>query len=221
VIARARALYFLLAVAALGLVTSANRLGARILQATGAENLLWLAGLCVPSLLVCLLAYVGIRPARPFALRQAGTRWGRLLRLGGAWLVLWLAGSGLAASVAGHWIRYTSGLLPVLCFLAVAPLQEELLYRGALFELAERGWPVAHRWAPVTASALPFALQHLQFHGYRWSGPAILQVAFTLPMGLVLGRLRQESGSIWPGWVVHVATNLAGAVGSGTPWIQS
>ena len=210
----ARLAYFTIALAALGLITTANRLGARGLEAA-APGLLWLVALCIPSLLVCLLIYLGARPSHPFALPRPGTPWGRLLRVGGTWLVLWVAGSAVAALVAGHWIRYTSGRFALLCFVIVGPLQEELLYRGVLFELAERGWPRGRWWGSVVASTIPFALQHFQFYGYRLTGAALLQVAFTLPMGVALGRMRQASGSVWPGWIVHVLTNLTGAFGTG------
>ena len=52
---RARGLYVVLAVVALGLVTTANRLGARSLQTVAGSRILWLAEACVPSLLVCLV----------------------------------------------------------------------------------------------------------------------------------------------------------------------
>jgi len=83
--------------------------------------------------------------------------------------------------------------------------------------LAERGWARTRGWGPITASTVPFALQHLQFHDYRLSAAALLQVGFTVPMGLVFGRLRQESGSLWPGLIVHILTNLTGAFGEGAP----
>ena len=210
---RARALYLVLAVAALGLITSTNRLGAWSLRAV-APHLLFLAGLCIPSLLVCVLIYLSVHPARPFGPPHPHTPWSRLARLAGMWLGAWLAGSAVAALVVGHWIRYATDVPALVCFVMVGPLQEELLYRGALFELAERGWPSAPRWSPIVATTVPFALQHLQFHGYRFSAAALFQVAFTVPMGLVFGRLRQASGSLWPGLAAHVLTNLAGAFGT-------
>ncbi len=136
-----------------------------------------------------------------------------MLRLAVRWLLAWLAASALAALVTGHWIRYTSGTLAIVCFVLVGPLQEELLFRGALFELAERGWPAGGPWVPVLLTTVPFALQHFQFHQYRLTADALIQVGFTVPMGIVFGRLRQESGSLWPGLAVHVLTNLPGAFG--------
>lgn len=212
---RLRFLYILLSLLALGLITTANRLGARGLQAVSGDRLLWLAGLCVPSFVVCTVLYLGVRPERPFAGPPVNAPWPRMLRLSGAWLLVWLAASAVAALVVGHWISYTTGVYSILCFVLIGPLQEELLYRGALFELAQRVWPSRRFWSPVIATTIPFALQHFQFHGYQLSRPALLQVGFTIPMGLVFGSLRSLSGSIWPGFVVHVLTNLPGAFGCG------
>ena len=162
---RLRFLYILLSLLALGLITTANRLGARGLQA--------------------------VSPERPFAGPRVNAPWPRMLRLSGAWLLVWLAASAVAALVVGHWISYTTGVYSILCFVLIGPLQEE-------------------------ATTIPFALQHFQFHGYQLSRPALLQVGFTMPMGLVFGSLRSLSGSIWPGFVVHVLTSLPGAFGCET-----
>src|SRR5262245_22599039 len=131
----------MLALAALGLITSANRLGGRGLQAIGAGDLVWLAELCFPSFLVCLALYLWSRPARPLALPRPDTDRRLVLRLGGTWLLIWVAGSAIAAFVAGHWIRYTTGRLAILCFVVVGPLQEELLFPGVRFEVVAGAVP--------------------------------------------------------------------------------
>ena len=211
--ARSRVLLVFLALLSLVLVTTCNRLAAAGLRTMAAPDLLWVAGLCVPSLVACALIYLGVRPERPFGAPIPETRWPRVLRLAGTWLVVWLIASTVAATVAGHWIRYASGAPAIACFVVVGPLQEEVLFRGALFELAERGCPGRRAALPVLLTTVPFCLQHFQFHGYRADASALGQVAFTIPMGLVFGRLRSETGSLWPGVVVHVLTNLPGAFG--------
>src|SRR5262249_13947869 len=143
---RARGAFIILAVAAVGFITTSNRLGAAILRLAGVPGALWLAELCIPSFLSCLLVYLAVRPTRPFALPGASTDWSRLVRLSGGWLLIWLASSAIAALVVGHWIRYTAGMLATLCFVVVGPLQEELYFRGAVLEVAERGWPRAPDW---------------------------------------------------------------------------
>jgi membrane protease YdiL (CAAX protease family) len=51
-------------------------------------------------------------------------------------------------------------------------------------------------------------------HQSHLTPAAVIQVAFTIPMGIIFGRLRQEPGSLWPGLALHVVTNLPGALES-------
>src|SRR5262245_8020759 len=124
----------LLSVVSLGLVTTSNRLAGAL-----APGLPWLPDSCLGSLVVCVLIYLSIRPARPFCGPVPGTPWPRVFRVSGWWLALWLAGSAAGALAAGHWLRYGLAANPaqIAAFLLLGPLQEELLFRGALFELAE------------------------------------------------------------------------------------
>ncbi len=117
-------------------------------------------------------------------------------------MALPLLGSALAALVAGHWIRYrlAHGPCQLLGFLFLGPAQEELLFRGALYELVERSRLPAGPGAPVFLSTLFFALHHLQLYGFAMTSSALAQVGFAVPMGVALGLLRAESQSLWPGW---------------------
>src|SRR5262245_16582709 len=95
-----RALYASLSVAALGLITTVNRVGAEVLKSLD-PSLSWLAATCIPSLLACFTAYWACRPARP-SLPEARTDWHRLARLAGTWLSLWILVSATAALIVGH-----------------------------------------------------------------------------------------------------------------------
>jgi membrane protease YdiL (CAAX protease family) len=86
------------------------------------------------------------------------------------------------------------------------------MFRGTLFELAERSFP-GNEGAPVWITSVFFSLQHFQLHGYRADRAALTQVAFTFPMGLVFATLRRRSQSLWPAFVVHILTNLPSAFG--------
>jgi len=194
----------------LGLVTTVNRLAGRL-----APDVAWLPDSCIASLAVCIAVYLAIRPARPFAPPLPTTPWPRVLRLSIGWLVLWLALSAIAASAAGHWLRYrlANGPSEIIAFVIIGPLQEELLFRGAIFELAERSALTRDTLAPVAISSILFALHHFQLHGYHLTPAALLQAGFALPMGWVFGTLRAQSASIWPAFVVHVLTNVPGVFG--------
>jgi membrane protease YdiL (CAAX protease family) len=101
----------------------------------------------------------------------------------------------------------------LLGFLALGPLQEELLFRGAIFELAQRSRFGTDSRAAIWISTIFFALHHLQLHGFEFNWAALVQIGFAMPMGLVFGAIRAETDSLWPGLAVHVATNLPGAIG--------
>ncbi len=172
----------------------------------------WIASACIPAVLVALSIYVLCRPRRPFALGNAGTSWARIFKISLGWLIVWIAGSVIYASVRGGWVPYVAGAPALVGFLLLGPLTEELLFRGAVFELAERVWP-QNAVAPIVMSSILFSVYHLQLHAYQFNSFVALQLVFTLAFGFVLARLRHLSSSIWPGLVLHIATNLAHAFG--------
>ncbi len=208
---RSRSALVTLSLLSLALVTTVNRAASAL-----APRWDWLPDSCIVSFLVCLGVYVAIRPARPFGLPLPDTSWRRVGRVSTVWLAFWLSGSAVAALGAGHWIRYRLGHTPAQLtgFLLFGPLQEELLFRGAVFELVERSLVDVASGPPIVVTTILFGLHHLQLHGFQLTPGALLQVGFALPLGLVLGLLRADSRSLWPGLIVHVLTNLPGAVGT-------
>lgn len=210
---RARWQLLVVCVLSLGLISTVNRvcyqLSLRFAPAT-----VWVSLTCFSSFLACLAVYLGSRPARLFALPGPVTDWRRIFRLSSLWMMIWLGASALAANHAGHWIAYAHGASAIIAFLIFGPLQEELLFRGAIFELTERAFPQARAFLPVLLSSIFFSLHHFELHGYRATSQALLQVGFTFPMGLVFGILRKESGSLWPALALHFLTNLPGCFGA-------
>ena len=76
----------------------------------------------------------------------------------------------------------------------LAPLVEELVFRGLLY-----GW-VAGRWGTVAAwivSSLAFAAAHVE--------PA--HIILVLPLGLLFGWLRRRTDSLLPSLVAHMVNN--------------
>jgi membrane protease YdiL (CAAX protease family) len=95
---------------------------------------------------------------------------------------------------------FGAGMSPWLIFLAgivVAPLVEEIFFRGFLFTgLREKyGWIAA-----ALISSGFFAAVHLQ--------PIVMPPIFLL--GMIFAYLYQRTGSIWPAVIMHVATNTLG-----------
>jgi len=85
-------------------------------------------------------------------------------------------------------------LISLAVFAGMAPLAEELVFRGLLY-----GW-LAGRWGAgvaVVGSSIAFAAAHVE----------LAHVILVLPLGLMFGWLRWRSGSLWPSLVAHMANN--------------
>lgn len=83
----------------------------------------------------------------------------------------------------------------VIAIVAVAPLAEELLFRGAWFGRLQ---PMVGTRAAVLVTGLGFGLSHA---GSPWTVPLLTA------LGVGLGALRAASGSVWPGVLVHAVNN--------------
>lgn len=90
------------------------------------------------------------------------------------------------------WLLATFGVL-------IAPVMEELFYRGFLYPVVKRRLGIV---AAVVFTALPFAMMHGP--QYDWAWAALLLVFL---VGAVFGIVREWSGSVAAAVVVHMAYN--------------
>ena len=83
--------------------------------------------------------------------------------------------------------------------IAVAPLFEEIIFRGFLFKVLDdtRGHGTA-----VSATAILFALLHLPQLWGSWAGVALIFV-----VGYILSFIRQRSNSLIPSFIIHTSYN--------------
>lgn len=91
-----------------------------------------------------------------------------------------------------------TGIEVYLVFLAIvilAPLAEELLFRGFIFQGFRKKMPF---WPTAILVSLLFALVH-------WQVNVGLDV---FALSLVLCWLRERTGSLWPGIILHSTKNL-------------
>lgn len=105
----------------------------------------------------------------------------------------------ISAAVLGSWPSLEASLM-VGYGVLVAPLVEELLFRGFLLP------PLARRLggrAGVAVSATLFGMMH--FSDPQAVPPLII-------MGAMLGALRLASGSLWPALLLHVGNNAVAFV---------
>jgi membrane protease YdiL (CAAX protease family) len=75
----------------------------------------------------------------------------------------------------------------------VAPVAEELLFRGYLMNLWISRWGL---WAGVLLSSLVFGLFHVE------------RVAFAAPLGIIFALVYLRYDSLWPGIALHASYNL-------------
>jgi uncharacterized protein len=89
----------------------------------------------------------------------------------------------------------------LLSFLAVAlaPLMEELFFRGFLYPVLARR--LGAFWG-IVLTALPFGLLHLQQYGWAWAAGLIIFL-----VGVVCGVVRATTRSVGASFLVHAAYN--------------
>ncbi|NIA07296.1 MAG: CPBP family intramembrane metalloprotease [Actinobacteria bacterium] len=99
--------------------------------------------------------------------------------------------------------------LVIILAVGVAPLTEEILFRGLL-----QGWLVRlfrSRWAAIVVSAGIFAMLHLAARENVSAGEASLARIETIPalfvLALVLGYAYEKSGSLYRPMVIHLVFN--------------
>jgi membrane protease YdiL (CAAX protease family) len=177
-----------------------------LLLATGA---LYGVGLVSVGLAV---APLGRDAAPALALRRAS--W-RIMMLGIlATVLLSLAISQFGPALKGmkdleEIVREPNAFVRALLLLGgLAPLVEELIFRGLLYGWLEGRWG----WRPAFwVSSLAFAIAHYQWNAQGWE-----QLAYALavlPLGLLFGWLRRRTNSLLPSFAAHVVNNCVGVIG--------
>jgi uncharacterized protein len=93
----------------------------------------------------------------------------------------------------------TSLILIVIYGSIVAPVCEELLFRGFLQPLLVRSLGVV---AGILATAVPFGMLHFQEYGKSWRHVILISIS-----GVVFGWMRQATGSTRAAAVMHSSYN--------------
>ncbi|SEO69117.1 hypothetical protein SAMN04487843_10384 [Methylobacterium sp. ap11] len=207
----------LLQLAAFGLVLGALALARRLPSPppgllpfpslTGAERAALALTVLPPAALALLvLAAARFSPGRIGFARPALPRRAVLLLI--LWpplQVAWTAGllllSGAVPVRAWRLSPFLTGevfLAWTLWLVVLAPLAEEMLFRGDLFSRLRALLPPV---ATVAVGALVFGLCHAE--------RGLLQPVSVLPLGLALGAMRLWTGSLWPCIALHALSNGA------------
>ena len=88
----------------------------------------------------------------------------------------------------------------VLSIALLAPILEELLFRGAIQGRLQKLW--SNPWIGITVASLIFGIIHLN--------PA--QIPFAFLLGMLFGWLYYRTGSLLPGIIGHVLNNSVASV---------
>ena len=166
------------------------------------EWLAWLLQARIASAIVCLLLYVGTARIVQRDVPPVYVAWRRPAFVASAWLI----GTVIAIHGFGVYVPPLPRTVDVAAFLGFGLLAEELLFRGAIFAVAAHVFP-SRRALPIVLTAVLFSLQHLQYYRFHAGTQALTQVAYTLPLGLVLGYVRAATGRLLPGIGLHVLNN--------------
>lgn len=92
-------------------------------------------------------------------------------------------------------------VLAFMTMVVLAPLAEEMLFRGYLYGKLRKTAPI---WVSILVASLAFGLAHL------WVGGTALQWAVTIDtfvLSLMLCSLREYTGAIWAGVLLHAIKN--------------
>jgi membrane protease YdiL (CAAX protease family) len=97
----------------------------------------------------------------------------------------------------------TQNLLAFVSLVILPPLGEEILVRGYLFSGLRMVWRF---WPAVIVTSLFFGAAHLEFGG---GGPLVWAAAVdTCLLSVVLCFLRERTGALYAGMLVHMLNNL-------------
>jgi len=130
------------------------------------------------------------------------------------YLYSWVFVSSSDAAIPSFWdgSRADAFVLNLVAIAVVAPIAEELMFRGVGYGLLER----FGTWTAITVTGVLFGLMH----GY------LIELPVFIAYGLTLGWLRSRTRSVYPVMLAHGVTNavaiiLAVASAGGTPVCQN
>ena len=109
-----------------------------------------------------------------------------------------------AMEAANKSIESGSGLELILTVVIVAPLIEELLFRGIVFRSLQKVFPI---WISIMLSAIMFGAYHMN----------LIQTVYATFMGIVAGIIYYKTNRLIYPMIVHAANNFIGATQSFIP----
>jgi hypothetical protein len=168
----------------------------------------WLLDLHLPELVAGLALYFATGPAGTWRLPSKGMTPRQAWLVPVVWVGVWIVATGIVVAVAGRgaWSK-AAGLV------VTHVVGQELLFRGAVYQLAERVWPAKvddpdgiAGWA-VLFSGLLYGLAQLQYGGFAVTGPIVWMAVRAFLLGSIMAFARPYFRSLWPGATFHAISN--------------
>jgi hypothetical protein len=95
-----------------------------------------------------------------------------------------------------------SVVLTLLAVAVIAPISEEIIFRGFTFRWLQGRMPL---WGAVLVSAAIFSAAHA-----GWAEPSLFLPVFL--GGVLLAYVYAKSRSVWPGVIIHMTINIVGVI---------
>ncbi len=95
-----------------------------------------------------------------------------------------------------------SAALTLLAVAVIAPISEEIIFRGFTFRWLQGRLPL---WGAVLVSAAIFSAAHA-----GWAEPSLFLPIFL--GGVLLAYVYAKSRSVWPGVIIHMTINIVGVI---------
>jgi membrane protease YdiL (CAAX protease family) len=95
-----------------------------------------------------------------------------------------------------------SVVLTLLAVAVIAPVSEEIIFRGFTFRWLQRRLPL---WGAVLVSAAVFSAAHA-----GWAEPSLFLPVFL--GGVLLAYVYAKSRSVWPGVIIHMTINIVAVI---------
>jgi membrane protease YdiL (CAAX protease family) len=124
--------------------------------------------------------------------------------------VIWILATAYFVLIRKTWVPALNRWIDTFAFMITGLLGEELLFRGALYDLSVKTFGLknfARFSVPVWITSILFGVQHLGYHHFQINSASITQIIYTTVMGLFFCNLREASGRLWPVVLLHLLTN--------------
>lgn len=199
--ARNRLIFAVACLCSLGFITVVDDVFASLLTPLGLETLAYIR---LPSMVLAVFAFLLLADRSSLRILHSSANW----RLSIFWSLSWLLPAAYFVLGMKVWVPSLTTWIDVAAFMVIGLIAEELIFRGIIYQKVLDAFDNRKEVIAVVISAIMFGVSHLQYHDFRLTEHAMMQVAYTIVMGLVFGQVRRYSRSLSIVVFVHFLNNM-------------